>query len=52
MVGSGHHFQLLAFTQKHLKIDVIGIDGGMIDSYTIAAPDVKRVKDAVDRAQP
>lgn len=36
MVSKGHHFQLLSFTKNDLSIDVIGIDGNVIDTDKIA----------------
>lgn len=36
MVSQGHHFQLLSFTKNDLTIEVVGIDGKVIDSHTIA----------------
>ena len=35
MVGKGHHFQLISFTEKDIAIEVVSIDGKVIDSYSI-----------------
>jgi len=43
MAGKGHHFQLLSFTKGHLMIEVIGIDGNVIDTYKIAVRDAPKV---------
>ncbi|MDT8389058.1 MAG: metallophosphoesterase family protein [Lentisphaeria bacterium] len=40
MAGSGHHVQLLSFTTSHLTIDVVTIDGNVIDTHKIEARDV------------
>ncbi|MHC4201901.1 MAG: hypothetical protein ACYSU0_18080 [Planctomycetota bacterium] len=36
MASRGHHVQLLSFSRSGLRIDVIGMDGKVIDSHTIA----------------
>ncbi len=36
MASHGHHVQLLSFSNESLKIEVIGMDGKVLDSHSIA----------------